>query len=281
MTQVSVIIPTFNRAHTLARALNSVLAQNHPVKEVIVVDDGSTDHTLELLKDYHSQVTVIAQENCGVSAARNRGIESASSDWIALLDSDDEWLPHKLESQIKTLQSQAGMRLCHSDEIWIRNGRRVNAMHKHEKSGGWIYQKCLPLCVISPSSVLVHRSLFDEFGLFDEALPACEDYDMWLRVCSQLPVAYVDEKLIVKYGGHDGQLSRRYWGMDRFRVQALQKALESGSLNDQDHLATLEMLIHKMQILLNGAEKRGNIDMMSQYQTLLSRYEAGLTGVAA
>jgi len=273
MTEISVIIPAFNRAHTLARALDSVLAQNHPVIEIIVVDDGSSDDTLELLEHGYPQVTVILQDNKGVSAARNAGIKAASGDWIALLDSDDEWLPGKLEAQVRTLQAQADIRLCHSDEIWMRNGRRVNPMRKHQKIGGWIYQQCLPLCVISPSSTLIHQSVFNECGLFDESLPACEDYDMWLRICSQIPVAYVDEKLIKKYGGHDDQLSQRYWGMDRFRVQALQKILEAGKLTDEYRLATTEMLLYKTRILINGAKKRGNSEMVEYYQVMLDKYE--------
>lgn len=278
MSQVSVIIPSFNRTHTIARALDSVLAQTTPVKEIIVVDDGSTDNTLEFLASNYPQVTVISQENRGVSAARNVGIKTASGDWIALLDSDDEWLPDKLEVQLQVLQSQSGMRLCHSDEIWIRNGHRVNPMHKHEKSGGWIYKKCLRLCAISPSSALMHRSLFDEYGLFDELLPACEDYDMWLRICSRMPVVYVDEKLIVKYGGHDDQLSRRYWGMDRFRVQALLKMLEAGTLKCEERNPTVEMLINKVRILINGARKRGNSEMVSHHQAILDNYEGASSG---
>ncbi|MDH3695639.1 MAG: hypothetical protein OER96_13840, partial [Gammaproteobacteria bacterium] len=165
--------------------------------------------------------------------------------------------------------------------------RRVNPMLKHKKSGGWIYQKCLPICAISPSSALIHRSVFDEYGLFDKSLPACEDYDMWLRICSRMPVAYVDEKLIVKYGGHDDQLSKQFWGMDRFRVQALQKILNSEHLADHDRVATVEVLLNKTQILINGAQRRGNTDLVACCQEIFAQYkpsssnDTALTGVAA
>ncbi len=102
------------------------------------------------------------------------------------------------------------MRVCHTDEIWIRNGRRVNARKKHGKKGGWIFQHCLPLCAMSPSSIMIHRDVFTALGGFDERLPACEDYDLWLRITARYPVLFTRQPLIEKYGGHDDQLSRKY-----------------------------------------------------------------------
>ena len=221
---IAVVIPTYNRLHTLKRAIQSVLSQQRPPDEIIVVDDGSTDGTQTWLSTLDSGIRVITQQNRGVSAARNVGIAAARSQWLALLDSDDEWLPAKLERQLQSVDSST--QLCHTDEIWIRNGVRVNPHKKHKKRGGFIFSYCLPMCAISPSSVLMRKSLFDAVGLFDESLPACEDYDLWLRICSQYPVVYVDEPLLKKYGGHDDQLSRKHWGMDRFRVKALQKLID-------------------------------------------------------
>ena len=206
-----------------------------------------------------------------MSAARNRGIRAASSTWIALLDSDDEWLPDKLAKQLEILH-ESGTRLCHTEEIWIRNGKRVNAMHKHRKQGGWIYQRCLPRCVISPSAALLHRELFNEYGLFDERLPACEDYDMWLRVCSQEAVSFIETPLIVKYGGHTDQLSRAYWGMDRFRVQALENIVQQGQLAEQNLALTLEILLEKIAILRQGAAKRGNQPLLDELTLKQNRY---------
>ncbi len=273
---VSVIIPTHNRAHTLSRALESVLAQSHPVLEIIVIDDGSTDETPGLMAEQYAQCCYLRQDNQGVSAARNRGIQQARGEWLALLDSDDCWMPKKLERQFDRLAALPGHRLCHSDEIWIRNGKRVNAMRKHAKQGGHIYQYCLPLCVISPSATLLHRSLFEVYGLFDENLPACEDYDLWLRICSREPVAYVDEPLVIKYGGHEDQLSRRHWGMDRFRVHALGKLLESQTLSPADRAKTLRTLEQKCQILIQGAEKRSAWARADEYRKILKHYEREL-----
>jgi len=272
MSSISVVIPTYNRAVLLERALDSVMAQTLPADEIIVVVDGSTDNTSSMLKSRYPEVNLIQQDNQGVSAARNTGIAAARHDWIALLDSDDVWHQNKLEKQLQGLNNSSEYLFCHSDEIWIRNGVRVSQMNKHKKAGGHIFQHCLPLCVISPSAVVIHRLLFDEIGLFDETLPACEDYDLWLRLCSRYPVLYIDEALITKYGGHDDQLSRQYWGMDRFRIQALNKIISSAKLNDVDRDAAVKMMRSKINIYLAGAEKHDNTKHVDDFKQLLAKY---------
>jgi glycosyltransferase involved in cell wall biosynthesis len=269
---VSTVIPTHNRSELLRRALASVAAQTRAPDEVIVVDDGSSDDTCEWLA-HEPGVTLLRQDNAGVSAARNRGIAAAAGEWIALLDSDDEWAPRKLERQLQAIADEPGYLLCHADEIWIRNGRRVNPMRKHAKAGGHIFTHCLPLCAISPSAVVMHRQLLDAVGEFDESLPACEDYDMWLRVCSRYPVLYVDEPLVVKHGGHSDQLSRRHWGMDRFRIQALERVLEEDYLRPADREAARETLINKIDVYLEGARKRDKGEEVARYESLRARWE--------
>ncbi|MES9967988.1 MAG: glycosyltransferase family A protein, partial [Sedimenticola sp.] len=239
----------------------------------------SEDHTREMVSEKFPRVRYLHQPNRGVSSARNLGISEARGDWIALLDSDDEWLPPKLASQKTRLESHPGHHICHTEEIWIRNGKRVNQMKKHTKQGGAIFQHCLPLCVISPSSVLIHKSVFREVGLFDESLPACEDYDLWLRICARYPVTYVEQPQIVKYGGHEDQLSHRHWGMDRFRLHALEKIITSGDIEGEDLEAAKAMLAHKAEILAKGAEKRGKHTEASNYRQLQQNHaprQAGL-----
>ena len=271
LSDISVVIPTFNRAHVLPRALNSVLAQTLRPLEVLVVDDGSTDATEALLHSRYADETFpsVRPLTCpeqGVSAARNHGIRESSGQWIALLDSDDAWTPEKLEQQHRALQRSPDHKICHTDEVWIRNGKRVNQMKKHAKPGGWIFNECLPLCCISPSSVLIHRSIFDDVGLFDEDLPVCEDYDLWLRVACRYPVLLVDEKLTIKYGGHPDQLSHKLWGMDRFRLLALEKILASGFLDEQMRKAAEATLRSKLDIYLQGARKRGRMSEVRAYE---------------
>lgn len=255
---VSVVIPTYNRCASVCTAIESVIQQTLKPQEIIVVDDGSNDNTCAVLRERFPTVQLIEQKNQGVSHARNQGIKKASSPWIAFLDSDDRWFENKLAVQMNAIDASTDCRLCHCDEHWIRNGKRVNPMNKHKKHGGEIFQHCLPLCAISPSAVLIHQALFDEVGLFDETLPACEDYDLWLRICAKHPVLFVDQALLEKTGGHDDQLSRKHWGMDRFRLQALGKLLLSNCLTAEQTEQTRKVFKQKYDILLTGALKREN-----------------------
>ena len=216
-------------------------------------------------------IRYLYQENKGVSAARNLGIKEAENEYIALLDSDDAWAETKIERPaLKLEKKNFSCRITHTEEIWLKDGQRINPKKKHKKSGGFIFEKCLPLCCISPSSVLLHRTLFDDYGFFDEKLPACEDYDMWLRLCAFEEVLFVEEALTIKYGGHADQLSRSFWGMDRFRVQALEKLINSGKLPKTQRSQALEMLVKKIEILLLGAKKREKKEMIQNLDMKLN-----------
>jgi len=273
---VSVVIPSFNRASILARALGSVFSQTHPPEEVIVVDDGSSDETERLVRTGFPEARYVWQENKGVAAARNRGARMALGRWLAFLDSDDEWLPEKLAHQLDALRAHPEFPVCHTNETWVRRGRRVNPMNKHAKFGGRIFRRCLELCVISPSSVLLRCDLLDALGGFDETLPVCEDYDLWLRICSRHPVLYLEEPLLVKYGGHADQLSRRYWGMDRFRIRALEKVLEQdGLLSQKDRRAAILALGRKIDVYAQGARKRGRLEEAARYEAVKACYLEG------
>ena len=262
---ISVIIPTYNRKNTLPRAVESVLNQVYKPVEIIIVDDGSTDGTKEWFSEMYPLVHYIYQVNSGVSLARNTGINSARGDWIALLDSDDEWLPDKLELQVKLLQNNAELRFCHTNEIWIRNGVRINQMKKHQKYGGNIFKKCLDICRISPSSSLFHTSVIKDVGLFDESLDVCEDYDLWLRITAKYPVLFLDQPLIKKFGGHSDQLSRVFGGIEQYRIRSLEKILTSKSLSGSQFEAAKDMLIHKLQIYAKGLKKR---DKNTEFQSV-------------
>jgi glycosyltransferase involved in cell wall biosynthesis len=265
MTEVSVIIPTYNREKFISECVQSVLAQTFPAREIIIVDDGSTDATYNILRDLgfnslSTKKTVLRyffQQNRGVSSARNLGIKEARSEYIALLDSDDLWLKSKLDRQVSAFQNDTqSSRLCHTDEIWIRNGVRVNQHKKHKKHGGNVFQSCLKLCCISPSSAMMHRSVFEDFGVFDEDLPACEDYDFWLRYSAKEDVNFIDEPLIIKKGGHSDQLSGAHWGMDRFRIYSIEKILKEPDLKLVHKTEAIQEVILKLEILINGSQKR-------------------------
>ena len=268
--RISAIIPSYNRLESLKRAINSVLNQDCAVDELIVVDDGSTDNTATYIQQNLPQIKLIQQTNQGVSAARNAGIKRASCDWIALLDSDDSWHYNKISTIKEHHVKQPNIELIHSDEIWIRNHVRVNAMNKHQKTGGHVFLRCLPLCVISPSAVVLKRSLIESVGYFDESLPACEDYDLWLKICCHHSVHYIDLPLITKYGGHEDQLSTQHWGMDRFRIRALSRLIQRDQLSDTYRLAANEMLQKKLKVLLNGAKKHNNQSVLDEFSVMIS-----------
>lgn len=270
--RISVVIPTRDRRQRVLDALASVLAQTRPAQEILLVDDGSHDGTVGAVLTRYPGVRLLRQPNRGVSAARNLGIEAARGDWIALLDSDDRWQPNKLDRQVAALAGQPERRVCHTDEIWIRDGRRVNPGRRHDKPDGWVFERCLPLCALSPSSMLIHRSVFDAVGLFDETLPVCEDYDLWLRICARFPVLLVAEPLVIKHGGHADQLSRRYPAMDRFRLHALHKLLSQNHLTPDQAQAALATLNDKTAVYCAGARKRGRHEeadrLEARYRTL-------------
>lgn len=273
MAGVSVIIPTYNRAGFLKEAVDSVLSQEVSDVELIVVDDGSTDGTPDLLARYGDRLRVIRQENAGVSAARNAGLRRAAGDLIALLDSDDLWLPGKLAAQTAFFQANPESVVCQTEELWVRRGRRINPGKRHRKRAGWIFIPSLSLCLVSPSAVMMRRSLLDEVGLFDESLPACEDYDLWLRIACRHPIDLIGTPLIVKRGGHPDQLSAAP-GLDRYRIQSILKLLEGKSLPSDYQKAAVAVLVEKCRIYANGCFKRGRRDEGRRYMALAGRYAA-------
>ncbi|MFH0725974.1 MAG: glycosyltransferase [Pseudomonadota bacterium] len=268
---VSVIIPTHNRGWAIREAIDSVLAQDYPDFELLVVDDGSTDNTHQILLEYGSRLTSIRQYNRGVSAARNRGIKETSGELIAFLDSDDRWLPGKLTRQVNFFESHPDALICQTDEIWIRNGIRVNPKNRHKKPIGSIFEPSLHLCLVSPSAVMMKRELFDRVGLFDENLPACEDYDLWLRVACRYPVHLIDAPLVIKTGGHSDQLSRMP-ALDQYRIQALIHLMQSGALSNEQFAAASAVLKEKCRIFAAGCNKRNRPEEAALYENIIGRY---------
>ncbi|MDD5383161.1 MAG: glycosyltransferase family A protein [Candidatus Margulisbacteria bacterium] len=262
---VSVIIPTYDRPEFTREAVESVLAQSFQDFEIIVVDDGSGSDHQNIRVSEDQRVRVFQRQHRGAAAARNFGVSVSAGKYIAFLDSDDLWEKKKLEKQLEYLRRGPEYKICYTGERWLRGGEHLNQMKKHQKYHGWIFDKCLPLCIISASSILMERQMLDELGGFDESLPVCEDYDLWLRLSLRYPIAFIDEQLIVKRGGHPDQLSRQYWGMDRFRVRALQKLLSLKLSTGQKELVRQE-LMKKYNILASGALKRKRFLLWLYYQ---------------
>ena len=277
---VSVIIPTYNRAGLLKEAIQSVLDQDYFLRsdatsfELLVVDDGSTDNTRDIVASWGDRVNYNFQAHRGVSAARNSGLALARGDYIAFLDSDDLWKKEKLSSQMSFMKAFPHARVCCTEEKWIRRGVFVNPKKKHEKYSGRIFDKVLSLCLLSLSSALFRREVFEEIGKFDEELPVCEDYDFGIRLARRYPVYFLAKPLIIKRGGHADQLSRQFWGMDRFRVKALEKALHLPLTGDQELLVRQE-IVRKCRILVQGFSKRHKEQEAKEFLVLIEKYKTG------
>jgi glycosyltransferase involved in cell wall biosynthesis len=269
----SVIIPTYNREPFLRKAVDSVLGQTFRDFELIIVDDGSSDGTRELISAYgDSRLAYLYQPKSGVSKARNKGLESAGGAFVAFLDSDDHWVPEKLQKAHEYISRFPGIKIFHTEEMWYRQGKLLGQKKKHEKPTGRVYEKALPLCCISISTAVIKSEVFGTVGRFDEDLEACEDYDFWLRATSRYEVKLIPEYLTIKNGGRPDQLSSSVWGLDRFRIKALEKMLASGTLSGRDREPTLAALKKKCRVFASGAKKRGNTEISEYYRNLPDKY---------
>lgn len=268
---VSVIIPTYNRGWILKDAIDSVMTQEYKDFELIIVDDGSTDNTKKILHQYKNHIKIIRQTNKGVSAARNAGIKYSTGKYIAFLDSDDIWLPQKLSIQIDFFISNSKALICQTEEIWIKNGKRINQKIKHKKISGYIFEPSLSLCLVSPSAVMMKRCLLNRAGLFDEKLYSCEDYDMWLRISRSIPVYLIEKPLVVKRGGHIDQLSGKP-GLDKYRIRSLKNIIDSKTLSNNQYTAAVKILKEKCLIYANGCMKRGKEKKAEFYNSIGNSY---------
>ncbi|PLY07524.1 MAG: glycosyl transferase [Arcobacter sp.] len=266
--KISVIIPTYNRANFLLSAINSIKSQTYRIDEIIVVDDGSSDNTKEVLKNQN--IKYIFQENKGVSSARNRGIKESKNDWIAFLDSDDIWEKEKIEKHINIHKTNQNIFCSYTDETWNRNGKTIKLKPYQEKEEP-TFLNSLRLCKIGVSTFFCHKNIFEKVGYFDEELLVCEDYDLWLRILKDYEIKYINEKLTLKKAGHKNQLSFETKLIDTYRIKSLEK-----HLNSKYKKEVLNELIYKMEIVLSGAKKHGNTILEKQYTEKLNSIKLSL-----
>ena len=259
--KITVIIPTHNRAKLIGKTIESVLEQTYKANEILIIDDGSIDNTKEIVASY--DVQYIYQENKGVSNARNEAIKLASNDWICFLDSDDIWEKEKLEKQVAFHKSNPHILFSHTDELWIFNDKIIKQKKHQFKPNGYCFEENIANTLIGASTVMIHKKVFKDVGVFDEELLACEDYDLWLRILTKYELGLIDEKLIRKIAGHQNQLSFTTKLMDSYRIKALQKHLDS-----QYKQTINELIIRKCEILIKGAIKHQNKDIENYYTKL-------------
>ena len=272
--KIDVIIPTYNREASVKRAIDSVLNQSYKNFFLIIVDDGSTDQTKSLLENYkdHPQIKILNQENRGVSAARNFGISNSNSEWIAFLDSDDEWLPHKLQTQVEFVKKNLEYSFIHSEEIWYRNNVRVNPKLKHSKNSNDLFLRSLEFCLISPSTVLMKRDLFNKYGPFNEDFVVCEDFDLWNKILARLDVGFIETPLINKFGGHTDQLSTQFKAMDTFRIKSLINLFHCSDITKEKKELIRSEIIKKATILLPGYLKHQNLKDYEEVKAALAPF---------
>jgi glycosyltransferase involved in cell wall biosynthesis len=279
MEKVSVIIPTYNRASLLERAIQSVLQQKGFAGELLIVDDGSTDETAEVVNDisspdniqirYHRRIS-----NCGPASARNFGVSVAKHPLIAFLDSDDHWFPDKMKRQLEVLQKNPEFRICHTGEKWLRRGVHLNQKNIHKPRHGDIFAHCLKLCAVGMSTVVIYKSLFIECGGFDTSLPCCEDYDLWIRLSCYHKFLLLPDPLIVKEGGRVDQLSHMYRvGMDQYRIYALEKLIQNESLQREQLQLAINELTEKCRVYGSGCIKHGQAERGRRYLSIPEKYK--------
>jgi len=206
---ISVVIPAYNAGGFIKRTIDSVLAQTYRDYEVIVVDDGSTDNTAEAVRSYAGKVRYIYQENAGDGPARNTGIRAAKGDWIAFLDHDDEWLPQKLELQMKLLDRNPALRWCGANYYMSCLGRRdavgnVTALQKALAGRDYFENFFTAVgqkgCSLITTTMVIHKEVFEQAGLFDSCWLLCADFDMWWRIAYSFPrIGYLAQPLAMMH----------------------------------------------------------------------------------
>ena len=277
----SIIIPSYNRADFLKIAINSVLSQTSHDYELIIVDDGSTDNTRKVVlshinslgsesADKKSKLIYIYQDHQGVAKARNKGILKSTGKFICFLDSDDRFRVEKLQRTYYYIKKNPEYKIFHTEEIWYRNGKLLSQKIYHKKPSGNVFKNAAELCCVSISTAAIKKDIFTKIGVFDESLPACEDYDFWLRAASSFPVFLIPEHMTIKQGGHPDQQSQKYPAMDKFRIYSLKKILKKKGLSSVNYNIAYTVLKNKCRIYIQGALKRGKTNEAKRYQDIIS-----------
>ncbi len=205
--KISAVIPAYNSEETIARAIESVLAQTRPADEIIVVDDGSTDKSAEIVSSYADKVTLIRQENAGVSVARNRGIEAAMGEWIAFLDADDEWLPEKLKLQSEHLMRHPDLKWAYSDFYRKEYGdEKLRQAHDSPNLTAVLRDELFEDYFLAyrnhgyawTSVLVIKQEVFETVGMFEPGMKRAQDNDLWYRIAYQYPrIGYIPKPLAI------------------------------------------------------------------------------------
>lgn len=253
------------------KAIESVKTQTYTPFEIIIIDDGSTDGTSTLFPI--SGVFYFKVEHCGFPGkVRNIGVEKSTGDYIAFLDSDDIWHKEKLEKQTVFINSKPKCQLLHTKEKWIMNSKVISQKkRKHNRSGN-VFLDSLQGCILGPSTVLMKRALYEQFGGFNETIEVGEDYDLWLRITDREEIDYIDDELITKNAGHGDQLSFKYGFIEPFKIDVLENLIQTHSFREENFKQVVRALLLKYDIVINGCLKRSNEKEALLYQNRRKQY---------
>lgn len=272
---VSVIIPVYNRFELAKEAVSSVLGQTFRNLELIIVDDGSTDMTPILATYFRddTRVKYIRINHSGMPGfVRNKGVETAKGKYLAFLDSDDLWMDSKLKKQVDFLEKNSAIKVVHTREAWVRNGKTISQAGFNHRRFGDIFSDALVKCIIGPSTVLIETNLYRELRGFRDDLEIAEDYELWLRLANSNSIGYIDEALITKRAGHVGQLSEKYGQIEIFRIRGLQKLVEQSFFNLKNQKNAELELAKKCRIYAAGCRKRNKIEEAEIHESLAAKY---------
>jgi len=301
MVRVSAVVPFHNRRELALEALDSILAQSFRDFEIVVADDGSTDgaplavfsrfgaepRAIKILSRmnpaairpfshvfHHGDVRLQYHYSCnrGLSAARNRGIRHARGTYVAFLETECLWDPAHLETMTTFFASNPWAHICHVGERHPKEALRSRRPARAARPSGWIFEQALAATPVSISSAMLHRSCFAECGCFDENLPACEDYDLWLRLAARHPVFFLDGEVEVTRRLPRAESSSRAWTWERFRVYALEKSFQSGHLNPDQRLRVAEEIVHKCERLVEGLRRQESEERANFYERKRRRF---------
>ena len=272
---VSAVIPVYNRLELLKEAAGSVFRQTWKDLELIIADDGSDSRIRQWEKELYSEklpipVKFIYLSHTGFPGlVRNRGAEAASGQYLAFLDSDDLWLPEKIEKQVRFFKENPSLKIVHTREKWDRNGKEVSQSGQKHKRSGDIFSDALKKCIIGPSTVMIQKDYFYSLGGFREDLEIAEDYELWLRITAESSIGYIDEQLTVKRAGYCEQLSEKYGQIEIFRLKALHTLIGNGAFSAERKYAAKEEFRNKAKIYAAGCRKRGRNEEAEFYERLI------------
>lgn len=253
-------------------ALKSVESQTYPYYEIIIVDDGSTDSTQHYLSTLKHPF-ILLRHSGKPGYVRNKGFSAAKGDFITFLDSDDLWKPEKLEMQINFFKTHPDIKLCHTREIWERNGKIISQKTQKHRREGYIFNETLKKCIIGPSTVMLTRDLFTEAGMFHPELEIAEDYELWMRITSHHHVGYIETPLVLKRAGHDDQLSEKYGHIEYFRIKALASVINQELLTVPQQRDAIMEIIKKCRIYTHGCIKRGKFNEACEFMNLMEKFK--------